>query len=263
MKSLPVHLLFVFILSASSAVARIDYGANPSAFRLDLAEGIVDSSVVSALWQNPAGISRNAEGKVSGGLLSSSSSLSPFNYSLGYLTGNGSVGGALALGGSTGDSSTLNHVRLGLAAEFPSAKFSLGFTGAYSIDDRSTDGNLGLIFNPSGDLRVGAVAYQVAGGPDTYGAGIAYDPSYSATIAVDASADRRLKGLRLKPALGVRAGDFHLTAGYGFSIEDSSSSGSISKGFCAGVGYALDYKLFFAATLRQAEHYRFELTLRL
>ena len=262
MKFLTLSVVFISVSLAMSASARSSYGSNPGAFRLDVSQGNVDSSMISALWQNPAGFTRNTDGKISGGFFTAGSSLSPFNYGLGYFTGNGSVGGALSIGGRTGDSSTVNNIRLGLAAEFPSAKFSLGFTGTYLLESKTTDGNVGLIFNPAGELRVGVVAYGVSGSPDTYGAGIAYDASSSATIAVDAGADSRMRALALKPALAIRTGDLHLTAGYGFTLDDAAA-GAISEGFCAGFGYALDQKLFFAATLRQAYHYRFELTLRL
>jgi hypothetical protein len=231
---------------------------------LDTAEGNVDPSMISALGQNPAGLTRNSEAKISGGIRGSQSTLTPFTYGLGYFTGNGSVGGALSIGGRTEDSSTVDRVELGLAAEFPSARFSLGVSGRYYLDQgsASANGNLGLILNPEGDLRVGVVAYDLAGSPDSYGAGIAFDPSTLATLLIDLRTGSKLKGLSLKPAFAIRSGGLHLTLGYGFWVDHSSES-SLLRGACAGLGFALDQKLFFAATLRQLGFYRFELTLRL
>jgi hypothetical protein len=246
---------------------------------LSVAGGISTPSVTSALGQNPAGLVYNNQPKVFLDVASGNDKFNPIGYGGGFFTGNGSVGGGIALQGfnSQYDNSAGNLLLLnwGLAAEFTDLNLAWGFTGTYTLANTGVGQgtgsggtgsghawglDTGVIFNPHGSTRVGLTAFQVIGGVDAWGAGISYDPSPWATFTVDGIYAVNSKTTILKPALSIHVSGFALTSAYGHRF-DGSGWGWMSEGLSLGVGFPLGYKWAIQGYYNQISKYFVGLTI--
>jgi hypothetical protein len=244
---------------------------------LSVAGGISTPSITSALGQNPAGLIFNNQAKVLVDVASGNDNFNPLGYGGGFFTGNGSVGGGIALQGynSQYDHSAGNLLLLnwGLAAEFTDLNLAWGFTGTYTIANTGvgqgagTSGgawglDTGIIFNPHGTSRFGLTAFQVVGGVDAWGAGYSYDPSPWATFTVDGIYAVYSKTSILKPGLSIHVSGFCLTSAYGYKF-DGAGWGWMSEGLSVGVGFPIGYKWAVQGYYNQISKYFIGITMTL
>jgi hypothetical protein len=193
------------------------------------------SGVNSLLGENPAGLVYNQRFSLFGEGFTQGDGLDNIGFGGHVLMGASGVGAGVGMRSYDGGNSRSNQLDFGLGAYANPLKTAIGVNGTYDLDGGGTNFNVGMIFDPMGQFRVGAVIYGVSGGIDEVGAGIAYDINPDATLSVDASSTTELEGLSFKPALGVNVQQVQLTVGYGFSIDDAQST-RMDTGFSAGAG---------------------------
>ena len=237
-KSLSVVAL---LLTASPAFARgfsSSSGGTESMNLLSIGAGIASPSVTSALSENPAGLVSNETPKILGVISTENNSWDPLGYGGFFFTGNGAVGAGIGVQNYSGvaNGSTL---QFGVAAEITQLAMTIGASGSYALSNGIGDrfgADLGLQFNARGPFKVGLAAFNVNGGPDSYGAGFSYDANPNARIVLDASVNNNFDGLRLKPALGITVQKFQITYGYGIKVDNTVGS-FIRDGSALGLGY--------------------------
>jgi hypothetical protein len=232
---------------------------------LSVGAGIASPSITSAIGENPAGLVNNQRLKLLASAYSAGNdSFDPLGYGATLFTGTGSVGLGLGYQGRTGDGTTGSLV-YGLAGEISALKMALGVAGSFALEDQGGGGRVGLdvgaLFNSKGDLTFGVTAFGVEGGPDAYGAGIAYAMRSGARLALDAGVNNDLEGLRIKPGLLVSVDKIQLAFGYGLKVTDGGGS-HIGDGLSLGLGFELGQNFHFQAYYNQLAKYFLGLTFR-
>lgn len=254
-----VLTLFVLMLSPLSAHA-YQYNDLERQYTLGTAYGIAAPAFSTATWQNPAGLIYNERLKLLFAGASSTSSFSSVGLGGSLLMGNGLVGGAIGFqtfNDQVSGGNSLGLLNVGLAAYVPKFDLALGFTGAYRLFGNSYAGHwgsgtwgldFGLLFSPRGTFRVGITAYDLLSSTRALGAGVGFELSPWALLAVDATTLTSLRGIAIKPALTINLYDFNLTAGYGLGIETSSTPWTplgASFGLAFWVGSHLNLQFYF------------------
>jgi hypothetical protein len=242
------------LLSTPALANEID-----TARMLAIAGGIASPSKTSALLQNPAGLSLNEKTRLLGTLNSENDNFDPLNYGGGVFLGNGQVGGGAEVQRKNSSQTVLD---LGVGFQVSEMSF-----GAHINHDLSDSGgawktDLGAIFNTKGKWRVGATIFNAFDGIDGYAAGLATNLSTDATFAVDASTNKDLKGLVIKPAIEVDLKVVQFTYGYGIHVDKNASS-FIPEGHALGLGFKLTDAAYLQAYYNQLAKYYLGVTFRL
>ena len=211
------------------------YGSNDEATHLlSIGGGVSSPSMTSGLiGENPAGFMYNNQTRFLGELGWTNSQLSPLGAGGLMFFGNGQVGGGLGVQNFTGQGDTAGDLTLlvfGIGSEIPNLNIAFGATGSYVLSNNGVNngmgsgGNwntdLGILFNPRGDIRGGITAYEVIGGVQAIGAGIAADANSYATFSLDGTSSTLGHSKVLKPALGLHMSDFQIAFGYGIHLDD-------------------------------------------
>ena len=159
---------------------------------LSIGAGISSPSLNSALGENPAGLTYNEQTRL---LLDGATTNSNSN-SIGLgasLLGDGNVGagfGVETFNGQGDNAGQITLANIGVAAEIPSLNVSFGMTGTYTLrnnvqtigtgsssgngyENHAFDADMGVIYNPKGDVRMGATLFQIFDGVDALGVGVA------------------------------------------------------------------------------------------
>lgn len=132
---------------------------------------------------------------------------------------------------------------------------ALGVTGSHTLSETGTVSgigttsswglDMGAIFNPHGQSRVGITAFDVLDGVDAFGVGYSYDPTPWATLALDGIYS--LQGnnaFMVKPGIGLHIMGFQMAVGYGIQVQSGASDwipqgASLALGFPVGHGFAI------------------------
>jgi hypothetical protein len=246
--------MLAVVLLASSPVFAAGYGESrsmdtDSVHGLSVGAGISSPSTTAGFGENPTAAIYNNRLKVLGEFLSPNDNFSNPGFGGGLFMGNGFVGGGLDLRSYDGGAgSRLNVLGLDLAANIDAIHMALGVSAGYTLNNGGAfAATLGSIFNPFGPFRVGLQVNDFTHSSRSFGAGLAYDPSPWATLALDASVDNSFHGLTLKPALGAHVQMVQAEIGYGFSLDGGYTSW-ITKGVTAGLGIGLGQNFHFEAS---------------
>jgi hypothetical protein len=234
-KTPPILHLVVALAALPPSLAWARFGGAER--QLTVGAGYSSPSQTSNPGENPAGLTAAIGKTAQPSVHSPDDDFDPLGIGGDLYFGNGHQGARLGYD-HEGDADRFD---VGLATEIAALHASLGVTATWAKDP-GADFDAGLMINPRGIMRIGVVAQGLAGGPDGYAGGVAWDLSPGSTFAVDASVDRDFKGLRIMPALGVEVADLALTVGYGVRADDQHGS-AIREGFGMGVGYRLDSSL--------------------
>jgi hypothetical protein len=236
----------VLVLSTSALASEVD-----TARALSLAGGIASPSRTSALLQNPAGLTLNERTRILGTLNSDNDNFDPLSYGGGVFLGNGTVGGGAEI--QRIDSARTD---LDLGVGFMVSDISLG---VHLNHDLSASGagwrtDLGAIFNTKGKWRIGAEIFNAFDGVSGFGAGLATNLSSDVTFAVDASTNQDVKGLVVKPAIGVDLKVVQFTYGYGIHVDKNATS-FIPEGHALGLGFKLSQSAYLTGYYNQLNKY--------
>lgn len=243
---------------------------------LSIGAGISSPSVTSALVENPAGLVYNQQTKFLGETAATNASLNPIGLGGLFFLGNGFVGGGLGVQTFSGQGNNAGNISIfnfGIAAKATGLNVSIGATGSYVISQSGNatayangttlDSNIGMIFNPDGDVRFGVTAFDVLNGVDALGAGIAASASDWATFSLDGSMDAKSgNGKTIKPAMGIHLMDFQFTLGYGLGL-DNLDTNWIRRGTAFGMGIQLGMEAHLQFYYNQLALYFVGLTIRL
>jgi hypothetical protein len=244
---------------------------------LSIGGGVSSPSVTSSLGENPAGLAYNHQTKLLGALAGANSSFNPMGTGGLFFLGNGYVGGGLGVQSfssqrSDNNTSSITLFTYGIAAYITGLNISFGASGSYAFQGGGNAGgtgastpwglDLGLIYNPKGEVRFGASAFNVVNGVNTIGVGIAADASTYATFALDATADQNINGKTIKPAMGIHLMDFQFTLGYGVRLDEVASNW-IRQGGSFGLGLRLTPMIHLQGYYNHIAQYYGALTIRL
>jgi hypothetical protein len=238
---------------------------------LSTGAGISSPSVTSALGENPAGLVYNHQTKFLGALSGGNSSFNPLGVGGLFFLGNGFVGGGLGIQNydSQGNGAgSMRYFQYGMAAFVQGINIAFGASGSYTLLDGGGSGgnhwglDLGMIYNPKGDVRLGVTAFNAIDGINAIGVGVAADVSTYATFALDASTTPQGSGRTLKPAMGIHLMDIQLNLGHGIAIDNDASSW-IRRGTSFGLGFRLSPAIHLQAYYNQIAQYYAALTIRM
>lgn len=273
-----VGLGLSLVVSTSAWAAGAGYGTDDfeTGHILSIGGGVASPSITSGLLgENPAGLAYNTQNKLLGELAGGNSDFNPMGSGGLFYLGNGRVGGGLGIQTfnsqfGNNNSATTTLFSYGIAAYIEGLNVSFGASGSYVFQNSGggTTGNnnwgldLGLIYNPKGQVRLGATASSVIDGVDAIGVGIAADANEFATFALDASSDTHFHGKTLKPAMGIHLMDFQLTVGYGVAV-DKDAPNWIRRGGSFGIGFRLTPMFQLQGYYNQLAKYYGALTIRL
>lgn len=276
MRTSPVKILIGFFLIClphlSWALGMDDFEMNHT---LSVGAGIASPSVTSSLFENPAGLSYNLQTKFLAEGGSTNNNFNPIGLGGLFFLGNGFVGGGIGVqtfNGQGDNAGLLTQLDFGIAAEISSMNISFGATGSYLIQrsgfpqgawyNSNWSSDVGLIYNPRGEVRLGVTAFNVINGVDAIALGIAGDASSWATFVLDGSMNpRTATGKVLKPAMGIHLMDFQFTLGYGLPL-DNGSDNWIRRYSSFGLGIRLSYNWHFQAYYNQLALYYLGLTVK-
>lgn len=224
---------------------------------ISLGAGIANPAATQAIGENPAGLVYNMGNDLIFFGESESSRLKPLTFGGALFSGNGMVGTGLTLTRDQGNNRS--QLGFGLAADARSLGFAVGASGHYRVsglkvgEDFGADA--GVLFNPMGRARLGVTAFDVTQNISALGGGFAYDLSRSAVFVVDATTDKKLKGLAVKPALGVSADSITLTYGYGYQVDKTGSTRVIRLNSSVGLGIEFTKGISLEAYYNQVAQY--------
>ena len=224
---------------------------------VSLGAGIANPAGTQAIGENPSGLIYNFGSQIEGFIQSSSSSFNPLVAGGKFFSGNGSVGAGLSFTHDQGDDQS--RLGFGLATDARSLGVAVGVSGHYRVSGAKVGNDLGVdvgtLFNPFGQFRLGVTAFDVTNSVTAIGAGLAMDLNRSAVFVVDATSDKALKGLSLKPGLGVTVESLTLTYSYGIQIDKNYSTRVMTLGSSLGLGFALTKNVNLEAYYNQVAKY--------
>jgi hypothetical protein len=201
---------------------------------LSTAGGIAAPSYSSGVeGENPAGLVYVPNTLFHGSLSSGNDSFSPLGWGAGLYLGNGKVGGALGVAGSTASGSD-PAAHLGLAATIDALSSAVGVAAFRSFDGDGVEVNAGFITKPGSDFRVGGTVFGINDGANSFAAGLATEVGSGATFAVDAGYNTDSEGLVVKPGLTIGVSGIRLGVGYGIDVKKGGAP--IGRDFSAGLG---------------------------
>jgi hypothetical protein len=224
---------FIFLLMSIDAWAR---GSGEDQHLISVSSGVAAPSFNPILGENPAGIFRQSSVKLQGfvgSLGGGSDELRPGAF---LSTGNGTVGAGIGLVDAGADF----ELAWGAGGELGALNTAFGVSGI-GIDSASI--NIGALFNPDGQLRFGAMIYDVTNGLEIFGAGLAYGKDQF-KIVLDAGYANSSLGVR--PGIGVSVEPLHLSVSYADTVVDEGAT-PVGDGINVGVGFELssDFSLLF------------------
>ncbi len=245
---------------------------------LSVGAGISSPSLTSSLGQNPAGLFFIQQTKLLGAIGFTNSNFNPVGFGGLVFLGNGSVGGGLGIQTFNGVGNNAGSIVLldfGLAAEIPSLNLSIGATGSYLSGSSGTvlapggaygplGLDLGILYNPRGDVHFGLTTFQVQAGIEAIAAGLSAEATQWATFAVDGAIDPKgWGGTTLKPAMGIHLSDFQISFGYGFALDNAAIPNWIRRGGSLAVGFKINWQVHVQAYYNELALYYFGLTVNL
>jgi hypothetical protein len=271
--------IFSFIIALFWSTQSWCYNRSESgseaAHALSIGAGISSPSNNSALVENPAGLSYNEDTQFLGEAGWTNSNLNPLGLGGFILLGNGHVGGGLGFQTFSRQGDNAGNVTLfnfGIATEIDSLNLSFGVTGNYVVSQNgataglgnssSLNGDIGILYNPRGNVRLGFAAFQVFSGVNALGAGIAAQASDWATFALDGSMSPQGTGKIIKPGMGIYLSSFQLTIGYGYNL-DNTGNDWIRQGWAYGLGIRLSQNVHLQAYYNQLALYYAGLIIRI
>jgi len=239
-----MKLLFALLLvfTSTPALARSSYGGYGSgtyetSHLMSAAAGIASPSATTSLFENPAGLVYNEDFKLGLAGASSNNQFNPIGASGTLYLGNGLVGGAIGaqtFSAYQNNAGTVGLVNYGLAVDIRPLGFALGVAGSYLVQTLGAGAgvnpaapwglNVGIIGNPTGEVRGGITAFDVLGGVSALGAGLAWDPNGFATLAVDATTNLQFQGTTVIPGISIHVSAVQLKAAYGFGVDNFAGS---------------------------------------
>ena len=206
--------------------------------------GIVEPSFATAVFQNPAGIAyiQGFQLGLQGG---GGDSLSNPVYRGALLYGDHNFGvtGGVSNSAQQGTGVTTGFGGFGL--NIPDLKMQIGAAAFTGISPSGgTSYNIGLIFNPSDKVRLGATAVGV-GATREYGGGLAFklDPSFS--LVVDVSVDSNFKNANFQPGFVINSQTAALTFSYGTSPGSQEINHGLSAGVSVFLGNAVTWEAYY------------------
>jgi hypothetical protein len=245
-----IHIRMLVGFLVAPAAYGFQYNDLERHFTLSTAYGIAAPAFSTATFQNPAGLIYNERFKAQVSGATTSTAFSNVGIGGAFLAGNGFVGGTVGFqtyNDQVAGSTSLGLLTVGLGALITKADLAIGFSGGYRLFGNASTGHwgtynwgldIGALIAPRGPFRIGVTVYDLLATVKAIGAGIAWELSPWAVLAVDATSLTTFRGIALKPALTINLYDFNLTAGYGIPIETSSSPWT-PTGASFGVGFWL------------------------
>ncbi|MGE0616831.1 MAG: hypothetical protein AB7P04_14460, partial [Bacteriovoracia bacterium] len=208
--------------------------------QITVGAGVSSPSVGAIFAENPTGLIYNRELKFHiSAAKTDGSAYTPWRYNFQIVTGNGDVGGGIGTFRytSTTAASAVDLIAYGAGVKLKFANLGIGVSGFSTIQDalnligandfQNVNANLGMIYNPEGNIRIAGTIFDFLDQYPVYAAGIAAFPGGNTALNLDfgyqtvsdstgdASAYR--KSLVIKPAIGVATAGFQFTASYGYS----------------------------------------------
>ena len=206
---------------------------------LSAAAGIVEPAFSTAVFQNPAGLTRD-----SGLWLSAQSGFSDSFKDpviLGeILYGSHSYGAAGGLTRSTqGSGSTSAFYGLGVHVE--GIRTSFGVAGTTPVSPSgSTTFNAGLRSELGSQTALAVSAYNIGSGPAAFGGGLSYAIDSGFRVLSDLSCNKSFRGWEVQPGVLVGSINAALTVSYGFSLDSTQGrSGVLSNGLAVGGSFSI------------------------
>jgi hypothetical protein len=217
---------------------------------LSVGSGLASPSETAFFGENPSGLIYNRQPSVLGFVASGPLHPDLISNGLAFVAGNGWAAASLGIQSynNTRDSSgNITTFNFGVATYADFMDLAFGLNGMYrfrtsqSVDVAAADAptwtaDLGFLYNPFGRFRVGLNFYDLSQGVTAAAIGVAAELNPYSVVTLDASTDRRGRGLTLKPGIGVRAAGVHLAYSFGMQVDQSAESG-ITAGNTLGLGY--------------------------
>jgi hypothetical protein len=251
--------LAVVVLSSAAPARAAE--RNPGA-ELSTSGGIADGSATGADDENPANLTRANGAAVVGGLRSGADdSLGSPTLRAGLLYGSGTFGVAAGVSHATlGEGSTGAYYGLGVRAE--AIETSVGISGHTAISPSGgTSFDVGTRTMLSSQLSLGAVVYDLGGGPSAFGAGLGYLVNQSFSLVSDLTSNKDFKQIQAQPGLSVHSEQASLTVSYGFRLDSSAAFlGPLSDGWSLGAGLHPNKNFSFELYYNHLAKYAFAVT---
>jgi hypothetical protein len=259
-------LSFLSLNSVSSVVFARGQTFADTARALSVGSGVAAPSATTALFENPAGLVYNDRIRIQANGASNNSSLDPLGLGGGAYLGNGWVGAGIQAVTATGRNTSL---RYGAGAYIDALRLAVGIAGGSAIASstlRNPPGtshsvNAGAIFNPYGDISVGATAYGLDNNISAVSGGVSTNLSHGATLALDATTRSDFKGLVVKPGLSVWLSSFQLSYSYGYRVDKNAPAYTPLES-TVGLGLAVSDFAHLQAYYNQYAKYAAALTLK-
>jgi hypothetical protein len=245
----------IILLATNSFAAS---GSMGTKHEISAAQGGSSPSDISALFQNPAGLSYNSKFAIDLMGFSNSTSFNPLQAGVGVYSGNGMFGFGLAATATPSNFSNTTSLKGGLGYSF-GGRFALGVSGSYATTGGAFDATIGALINSHHAFRVGLAAIGVLNGIDAYGLGLAFDLNQNATIVFDATSNPGFTNINGDPALLINLNMFQLTGGYAFALRGSPGG----TGAHGGLGVKFSEKLALHGYYAQLNQIWFDLKISL
>jgi hypothetical protein len=258
-------LLLVMLASSGSAFGASRYGGGDyeSFHWLSVGGGIAHPSATTAITENPAGLIYNSDLRILASSDAGNNSFNPLGANGHFFLGNGAVGGGIGLRNQhTFNTATDVNLDFGLAAEINALKLAFGVSGSYRVATLGATGggggtpglNIGVLINPTGEIHGGLTLFDVLGGVNALGGGIAWDVNSFATLALDAATTpTAFQAWSLKPGLQIHVLQVQLSASYGFALAGGGSW--LRGGGTLGLGVRMGGNLHFQAYYNELNLY--------
>lgn len=188
---------------------------------VSISGGIAHPSYNAALVENPSGLIYNSKLKVSAETYAPARESETFGMGASILTGMYGFGLAAGVRQTTNKSTSLLY---GGSYNIADAKTSFGISAESHLGNKNesakgTDYNIGFLLGPDNPMRVGVTAFGLAGGPDEYATGVAYDYNRNFTFVNDFITNSKLNAHRVKPGVCIGNPDAKLSFSYGYDLK--------------------------------------------
>ncbi len=201
---------------------------------LSTSGGIASPSVQSALGENPGGLPNNEDSKIDAAVVRGLTNTT-WGGGASFFTGNGKVGGGIALQGFNTQANSPGRVALlnyGVGTKIPKINMAFGFNGTTRLFKKGeVQGtgtgttwcvDTGVIFNPDGDTRIGFAVFQLLAGVDAIAAGIAQKVTNNSMLVLDGAMTNGQKNFIIKPGIKVGLDVFQISTSYGHVLGQKS-----------------------------------------
>jgi hypothetical protein len=225
-------------------------GRRERPYTLSVGSGVAAPSETAFFGENPSGLIYNRGASVLGYVAAGPQHPELISNGLSFIAGNGWAAASLGVQSYTNTSDSNGNIisfNFGASAYSRFLNTAFGLNGMYRFGNESTHGvspgntptwtaNIGALYNPFGQFRVGLNVYDLSKGVSAVALGMAADINRFASLTLEGSTNNRGQGLTLKPGIGVRAAHVHIAYSYGMQVDHSATSG-ITAGNTLGLGY--------------------------